>query len=471
MSTDGYFYRFPAAQGFQAGRCFYNISVPMRVLVKLLHIDGGNVLERSQRTVNDGRAKKVAQYINENQDSFIIPCLTGVVETPDGIELPEFIEVEETGVGSLKISMDCNIRLFDGQHRATGIAYALETNPDLASQTVPVMLFTKLSLAERKMAFADINQNVSKPAQSLSDAYNSRDPLPQLAIELSTSLSCFKGLVDFERNTITAKSEYLFPLKTIKDATADLLSLGKKPAAIEDGQVQFAKEFWTEISKAMNWGGLYYGDQTPGEIRESTIITHSVMVKAMGLAGKHLLAEKFDVSNIDFSGLQALDYSKSSSDFIGRCIQKETGRMIADATAIKLTAIKLLQAVGCTITPELKALEKQFFGDEESVLGFDNNYDRLQYILHKQFEMHPEYKEVFFSKEMQEELVDKVIAAADKLKMDITNPAINFNIQQFFWSIFSAEEPNRYINIRFIQAEMAAFKRLSSWLPKETTAA
>lgn len=358
MSNESYFYNLPAAIGIQAGRCFYNLSIPMGVLVKLLRVDSGHVLERSQREVNQTRAKKVARYITENPDSFIIPTVTGVVETPEGVEKPIFEKGSHDCIGVLNVSMDCSLKLFDGQHRATGIAYALEGNPELRSQSVPVMLFTEMTLAERKLAFTDINQNVSKPAQSLSDSYNSRDPLPQLAIELATTLSCFKGLVDFERNSISAKSEYLFPLKTIKDATALFLSNDVKD--INEPRKNLVRIFWNKMSEAMSWGSLFFGNKTNQEIRETTITTHSVMINAMGLAGSYIVTQKH-IDDVDLSGLSQLDYSKSSPDFMRRCIEPETGRMKADKTAVKLCAIKLLQAIDMPIAPELKQLEKKFF--------------------------------------------------------------------------------------------------------------
>ncbi|WP_409933237.1 DNA sulfur modification protein DndB [Vibrio jasicida] len=52
-------YTLPAARGIQAGRCFYNVTMPMRVLTKLLRIDDGQTLSRSQRLVNLSRARKV----------------------------------------------------------------------------------------------------------------------------------------------------------------------------------------------------------------------------------------------------------------------------------------------------------------------------------------------------------------------------------------------------------------------------
>lgn len=364
MSENKWVYTLPAARGIQAGRCFYNLAMPMRVLVKMLRIDDGDTMERSQRLVNQSRARKVSQYMLDNRESYIIPCLTGVIDidstSPDSVKFNPL--GEETFVGELSIPMDAQLKLFDGQHRASGIRLAIKEASELGQDSVPLLLFVDMTLAERKMAFTDINQNVSKPAQSLSDAYNSREVLPQLAVELANELNCFKGLVDFERNTISAKSDYLFPLKTIKDATATLLGLNAKTTQISDAHREVARVFWQSLSDALQWGGLWMGDEQPATVRLETIKTHTVMVKAYALAGQLMLCQIGDVHELPYERLTSLNFSRDSNDFMRRCIQPETGRMLSDSTAIRLTANKLLMQCNVPLTPENRQLEKEFFG-------------------------------------------------------------------------------------------------------------
>jgi len=364
MSDNKWVYTLPAARGIQAGRCFYNLAMPMRILVNMLRIDDGETMERSQRLVNLNRARKVSQYMLDNRESYIIPCLTGVIDidstSPDSVKFNPL--GEETFVGELSIPMDAELKLFDGQHRASGIRLAIKEAAELGQDSVPLLLFVDMTLAERKMAFTDINQNVSKPAQSLSDAYNSREVLPQLAVELANELNCFKGLVDFERNTITAKSDYLFPLKTIKDATATLLGLSAKATQISDAHREVAKVFWQSLSDALQWGGLWMGDEQPATVRLETIKTHTVMIKAYALAGQLMLCQIGDVHELPYERLTSLNFSRDSNDFMRRCIQPETCRMLSDSTAIRLTANKLLMQCNVPLTPENRQLEKEFFG-------------------------------------------------------------------------------------------------------------
>ncbi len=441
--SDKWVYTLPAARGIQAGRCFYNVAMPMRVLTKLLRIDDGETLERSQRLVNPSRARKVAQYMLSNRDSYIIPCLTGVIETdPTSPESVQFHMLgNETFIGQLSIPMDAQLKLFDGQHRASGIRLAIKEASELGQDNVPLLLFVDMTLAERKMAFTDINQNVSKPAQSLSDAYNSREVLPQLAVELANELNCFKGLVDFERNTVTTKSAYLFPLKTIKDATATLLGLNVKTETVSQANREVARVFWQSLSDALKWGGLWMENDEPATVRLKTIKTHTVMLKAYAMAGQSMLCQLGDVNELPYEQLAALDFSRDSSDFMHRCIQPETGRMLSDSTAIRLTANKLMMQCGLPLTPENRQLERQFFG-----------WDR-------DFSINELTKECLpnLEPELIQTVGDKFIIAMEASGKTLQESGIS-GYERFFNEVIAADKkPERFVHLGVMKSEIKKY--------------
>lgn len=360
-------YNFPCIRGIQSGRLYFQINVPFKTLCNLLRIDTGLVMERSQREVNHKRANGFSKYLQNNRTTAITTSLTGVIDTPEGFEKPLFTEANESmpNVGMLSVDVAADLLLFDGQHRSTGIYDAVNTMIEIGSDCVPLMLFPEMELWERQLAFVDINLNAVKPAASINDAYNHRDPLARLAVELSTECVCFKDLVDFERNTVSEKGDKLYPLKTIKEATASLLGLSKSyKGEITEGQKAFAKEFWNLASREMHWGGLKYSLKSTKEIRDTQITTHSVFTRAIGLMGNHLAAQYGDIDNMPLKRLNDVNYSRHSDDFQKRCIDPITTNMIVNATAVKLTAIKLLMACGCPLTSDLKSLESDYFGRE-----------------------------------------------------------------------------------------------------------
>ncbi|MFY2508823.1 DNA sulfur modification protein DndB [Vibrio pectenicida] len=348
----------PAVRGIQAGRVFYTINAPFGVLQRLVAFDTGNVLARSQREVNPLRAKKVSQYIQENDSSFVLTSLTGVID-----EHPEFIESEHANVGLLKISMDSEILLFDGQHRTTGIIDAIKDDVHLRGHTIPIMLFMDMSLEERQQAFSDINGHTVKPSASLSDTYNSRHALPMLIVDMANTLPVFKNVVDFERNVVGKNSPYLFTVKILKEATAKLMSI-KVNEALSDEQKGLAAQFWTECGAKLLWDARRnWVNESAEDFRAQYVSSHGVFLHALGMVGQSLLAQYGNLSKL--TDLGSLDIKRRNKTFQGRCIDAVTGNMISNAVAIKLTAIKILCHLGCPVTPELQLLERQYFSDTE----------------------------------------------------------------------------------------------------------
>ncbi len=373
-------YSLPCTKGKQF-KPFYSVNVPASVLVQLLKLDNeGSVLKRSQREVNVKRAKAFAEYLVDNYKKFyIIPTVIGVVKSKKD-KAPQFEEaVKGSRVGHLHISLDSKIRLFDGQHRATGLDIALELFCDKLAEIgfkldevdIPVMLYTNLTLAERQLGFTDINQNISKPQQSISDAFNSRDPLPILARNLASECVAFKGLVDMEHNTITKKSEFFFPLKGLKDATQVLLGLGKKVAEITPEQQEIASKFWTVVSREMGWGGLAFIETKAEQVREENILTHVATLKTVALAGNIAMQFHNGFENVNWAALGELNYSrdKDESDFTGRIIDKISGNMTPNKLNIDLAANLMLKVLDVTLSQDRTDLELKYFPDGYEIKG------------------------------------------------------------------------------------------------------
>ncbi len=366
-----YCFEIPAVRGIQAGREFFTINAPFGVLQRLVAFDTGNVLSRSQRDVNPVRAKKISQYIQDNPESFVLTSLTGVIN-----ERPDFIESEHANVGILKVSMDSEILLFDGQHRSTGIIDAIKSNVELRAHNVPLMLFLEMTLEERQQAFSDNNGHTVKPSTSISDTYNQRDDLPKLVVEMANELAVFVDLVDFERNVIGKNSDYLFPVKILKDATARLIGV-KANAKLTDEQRDIARAFWQACAKPLLWHAFRNWEDSADEFRAGYISSHGVFLNALGVVGQCLLAQYGNVDKL--ADLSTLNIRRDSPEFVGRCIDEVTGNMLTNATAIKLTAIKMLCHVGCPVGPEMQSLERQYFPDTEfpSALACDNDEEVL----------------------------------------------------------------------------------------------
>lgn len=240
---------FPAAQGTQGNRTFYTACVPFGMLSRLMAIDTGNVMDRSQRQVDTKRANAISKYIFDNQQSFVLPALTGVIED----ETLEFIPASKgAAVGELNLSMDAVIKLFDGQHRATGILEAIRLQRSLKSEQVTIQLFVNMSLADRQQAFSDINSNAKAVSASLNMTYNKRDNAVNAIKEEIAKVDAWKDQIDYEKNVVGKNTDKLFTYRHVVQASRMLLGIGPKqepdPMLVTD-----ISKWWNAISEAVAW--------------------------------------------------------------------------------------------------------------------------------------------------------------------------------------------------------------------------
>jgi DNA sulfur modification protein DndB len=244
---------FPAVRGVQGGKTYFVASVPFRMLKRIMSFDNGDVLDRSQRAVDPTRARSLSQYLVENPSTFVLPALTGIVEDQE-LRFDE-IGGEGSNVGRLTLSLDATIKLFDGQHRATGIMNALRDCPALQHNNITIQLFKDMTLAERQQAFSDINANAKPVSASLNMTYNQRNEvITALAAEVA-KVEAWQGKIDHERNVIGKGSNALFSFRHVISASRLVIGLSSKTrlTSIEASLIGDVSRWWNEIASSVGW--------------------------------------------------------------------------------------------------------------------------------------------------------------------------------------------------------------------------
>jgi len=346
MSNVGdYFFEFPASRGLQGGEITLLMMVPARTLSRVLASDNfGGTLDRSQREINPARAKKFFEYLEKaykSKQPFIIPPLVGNCNS-----YIDFQEVGNTNVGIARISMDAEIKLFDGQHRAAGIAEFLRTYSEPVD--VPVMLTHNLSLKTRQQFFSDINNNVSKPSAAINMAYDSRNDIAQMLVSFLSSNDVFEAVTDFEHNVVPAKSKKWISFKALCDATAKFVTVnGEK---LTNDNVWSVWESWLSLTGISD---LRHGT-SQGEYKHDYIQFHAVMINAFGYAMQTLLSEhSVDEVTQMIDGLVNSAGLVEREDFFlignwgGICANtdKEKPTVIANVAAQKAAADRLVKVI------------------------------------------------------------------------------------------------------------------------------
>lgn len=98
--------------------------------------------------------------------------------------------------------------------------------------------------------FADLNKYAIRPSPSLASLYDHRDASSNLARYLAMSVEPFVGMTELEKSNISQRSNKLFTLSSIKQATRALLGKDPKKSDFEEC-TQIATRYWQAIYNVM----------------------------------------------------------------------------------------------------------------------------------------------------------------------------------------------------------------------------
>lgn len=358
---DSFVHQFPAIRGIQAGREYYITMCPLKLVPKLFLFDEQEIPAklRAQRRINQARIPAISDYMIKNPGDYVFSAITVSIDgevhfNPNGNSGPE------SKIGTLRIPMISQFIINDGQHRRAAIEEALKTRPELGNDTISVVIFLDSGLKRSQQMFADLNKHAVQPTKSLGILYDNRDPLSQLAVNLSDKVPIFNGLTEFEKTTISNRSLKLFTLSSIFQATKELI--GKDPDLEKnyDSIEEKAREYWQEVAENIpEWNLLKEKKVTAHELRKEFIHAHGIALHALGRVGYSLLEQYPDTWKKKLKKLREIDWSRSNLEFWdGRAIVG--GRINKSHTNLVLTTNALKKLLGIRLTHEEQNIENDF---------------------------------------------------------------------------------------------------------------
>lgn len=350
-----YCYSFPAVRGVQAGRPFYIATCPLRIIPKIFSFDENEVPPelRAQRTLNKLRIPDMVRYILDNPKDYVFSALTASINVD--VKFDE--HMNSNNLGTLRIPLDAQILINDGQHRRKAIEEALVERPELGQDNIPVLFFVDEGLKRSQQMFADLNKYAVKPSPSLAALYDHRDHNSELARYLATHVEPFVGLTEMEKSNISALSNKLFTLSSIKQSTKALLGKGSKDTYSKE-ESNLAIEFWHIVYLNMpDWQMAIRKEVSPMQLRQEYLHAHGVGLHAIGLLGKSLLCERPDQWREDLSKIRKINWRKTNPEWMRRTMPH--GKLSKSTVAIQLTCNALKQALDIPLSPEDTVLEQQ----------------------------------------------------------------------------------------------------------------
>lgn len=355
MENDNtYYYSFPAVRGHQAGKPFYIATCPLRLVSRIFVFDEYKVPAelRAQRELNKQRIPEITRYIVDNPNDYIFSAITASIDSHVSFET----NGKDSDLGTLKVQMESNIFINDGQHRRKAIEEALRKSPELGRDNIAVVFFIDEGLKRSQQMFADLNKYAIRPSTSLNTLYDHRDTGSSIARQLSKEVKPFIGYTEMERSSIAPKSPKLFTLSSIKQASKALLGKGSNEK-VDETDYLLVKEFWQKVNKEIyEWQAVQKKEISPSHARRDYIHANGIGIHALGVAGHDLIRAFPSSWQSKLTLLKTIDWRKVNPIWDNRALHN--GKLSKSTTNVRLTANVIKKALKLKLTDEEARLEK-----------------------------------------------------------------------------------------------------------------
>ena len=336
--NDGFGYHFPAIRGIQAQREYYIAMCRLRHLSKLFQNEDENLAPdlRAQRKLNKARIPELARYITNNADDYVFSALTVSIDADI-----EFIPIDgHRNAGTLQIPMSARFIINDGQHRRAAIERALQSSPELGSETIAVVFFLDKGLERCQQMFTDLNRHAIRPSTSLSILYDYRDVTARMVKTFIVDSDAFQNVIELEKTSLALRSRHLFTLSSIYYATRELLKGMRETTP--DESARLAVEFWEAVAAEMHeWGQVRDGKQAAGYVRCAFVHTRSVVLQALARAGSTLICRYPKSWKTKITKIGEIDWRRANSSMwegramVGGQFSKAHHHVVLTGNAIK----------------------------------------------------------------------------------------------------------------------------------------
>lgn len=312
----GFNYNFSAVKGVQAGREYYIAMIPLGLLSKLFNNEEEYLLPeyRAQRSINELRIPEIRDYILNNVKSYVFSALSASIDGKFS-----FIKSKvDDNLGILQVDMSAILLINDGQHRKAAIEAALKEKPELANETIAIVLFRDEGLKRSQQMFADLNKHAVKPSKSLSTLYDDRDDLSNAVKDVVSNIPFLEKYVDKEHDTLGKYSSKLFTLSNFLRANQRII----KAVTVTEEDRFFLIQFWKSIFSYIDeWSELENKQLYKCSLKEEYVLTLSVVINAFGRLGSYFYSNKIDIKKLE--RLKQIDWLRGNKEWVGRVFNNQ----------------------------------------------------------------------------------------------------------------------------------------------------
>ena len=350
-------FSFTVIRGRQGENDYYLTQCLLRLVPRIFLFDEVDVptVLRRVRSLDTFKVDGIKHYLISQPNDYIMAPLIVAVDC-EVVYQPLVENLSE--IGHLQIPLTARMIIHDGQHRRAAIQRALNANPNMGDDTIPVVILPDPELVRSPRLYNDLNYAYVRRNLSLRILHDQDNPLAGLAQQLAHKVSLFRGRTELEKTTISNRSTALFTLSAIYQATQALLNVGKRDS-INSEQSQLAQYFWEELGQTIpEWQQIIQGKVTSARLRQMCVHAHTVTLIAIGIVGHDLIATYPDDWQEQLGLFGKLDWSRENTTlWEGRAIVR--GRMSKSRDSVGLTAIAIKQKLELPLTEKEQSLEQR----------------------------------------------------------------------------------------------------------------
>ncbi len=305
--------KFPAMRATIGKRDYFVTTMGLSEVTRFFKFDNRELdpTMRAQRVLNATRIPEITEYILDNENGYIFSSITASYSCQVNF-IPSTLD-EQVGIIEMELE-EMEFTINDGQHRCVAIANALKRKPELGKERISVLLFPTENLDRLQQMFSDLNRFVHKTSKSLNVLYDHRDPLSTLTMEVAHQVPVFQDMVDMEKMSMALRSTKLLTLSALYDANGELLGspIEQPDSKLFKEKMERAIAYWIEISKVIpDWQKVKDGLLAAPALRQETISTHAIVLRALGGVGNTLILHYPNDWHKKLQGLSKIDWRKS----------------------------------------------------------------------------------------------------------------------------------------------------------------
>jgi DNA sulfur modification protein DndB len=356
---------FPALRG-KMGEMEYAL-VMMRLGELVKHIgyaeeiqewDGGIPSEfKKQRKLNMSRiTNEMVPYLTATPDHFYA-AITAELERPGDPQNKLLFEPIEGGDGTMGIlTLDGSekVMALDGQHRLKSIELAMKTHPDLARESIAVILVPGKGYRKTQQLFTDLNRYAKQPSKTLNLLFEHREFFAVVAKEVGSGARTFRDRVNLETNSLGQKARQHITLGVLYECVLALLEGHYNDGEKSLEKIREATNLVTHIYDDVvaptlpEFENMLAGHALPYDLRTKYIFNHSVGQQALARAIRAARDEFGDKwEDIVRQALALIDWRLISPQWEGTAVQG--GAIGSRRQNIEQTATVVKLLIGVTV--------------------------------------------------------------------------------------------------------------------------